>query len=320
MPSNKKKSKMVKGAPTALKGAPGEFFDPGTREKVTVNVPRWTMLILLAVGVSKLMDVRNASISTSDGHPSTTCLKFFGEEACQDGAISGLLKYKYQSALSVLLLVLAATLECLSSDRMLQLLQANLAFCLMLPAGLAFWASNGWIPSQIVWRQLMILAGLSLVAVPSRDTIPFLAKNTFPRETTLQSRTLVSLALFSLFACSQIVFPILTKGKIAGVIESLSIQTTSIAGITPILIFFGVDKLANAGIYAFSWYYFSNEQQRSFFFFHGVLKMIECLYQLPSVADVVPNLVQQQQFCMTVALASFICWKAPDLLQKNKLA
>jgi hypothetical protein len=60
--------------------------------------------------------------------------------------------------------------------------------------------------------------------------------------------------------------------------------------------------------------------KQSFFFFHGILKLIECFYQLPSVADIVPNLVQQQQLCMTVALASFICWKAPDLLQKKKLA
>ncbi len=234
-----------------------KHVDPGAS---AINVPRWTMLILLAVGVSKLMDVRNAPISGEQ--PSATCLKFLGEEACQDGAISGLLKFKYQSALSVLLLVLAATLECLSSDRMLQHLQANLAVALMLPAGMAFWASKEWIPSQIVWRQLMILTGLSLVAIPSRDTIPFLAKNPFPRETTLQSRTLVSLALLNLFACSQIVLPILTKGEIAGVLESLSTQTTSITAITPILYFFGVDKLASAGMYAFSWFYFTNEQQR----------------------------------------------------------
>ncbi len=239
------------------KGSPVKRVDP-----VAVNVPRWTLLILLAVGVSKLMDVRSASISATDGQPSATCLKFLGEEACQDGAVSGLLKYKYQSALHVLLLVLAATLECLSSDRMLQLLQANLAIVLMLPAGIAFWASKVWMPSQMVWRQLMTLAGLSLVAIPSRDTIPFLAKNPFPHETTLQSRTLVSLAFLNLFACSQIMLPILTNGELAGVFELLSTQTTSITAITPILFFFGVDKLASAGIYAFSWYYFSKEQQR----------------------------------------------------------
>jgi uncharacterized membrane protein len=60
--------------------------------------------------------------------------------------------------------------------------------------------------------------------------------------------------------------------------------------------------------------------QQSFFFFHGILKLIECVYQLPSVSDIVSDLLQKQQFCMTIALASFICWKAPDFLQKNKMA
>lgn len=263
MPSNGKKSK-VKYSPTAPKGAPPTLkpLNPESREKLPLNVPRWTMLILLAIGASKLFDVRHASTPTSEGYPSATCTNFLGEEACQDAVVSGLLRYKYQSALSVLLLVLAATLECISSDRMLQLFQGVLAVSLMFPAGVALWASKLWIPSQIVWRQLMVLAGLSLVAIPSSDSIPFLAKNSFPREKTLQSLTLMSLAALNLFTCSQILGPIITKGETAGALELLTKQTTSVTAITPILFFFGVDKFASAGIYVFSWYYFANEQQR----------------------------------------------------------
>lgn len=257
MPSNKKKSKVI--AAKSSKEAPPTVKSLDSPEKLPLNVTRWTMLILLAVGISKLLDVRNASI----GNPSATCSDFLGEEVCQDNVVSNLLRYKFQSALGVLLLTLAATLECISSDRMLQLLQGVLAVSFMFPAGVTLWASKSWIPSSIVWQQLMVLAGLSLVAIPSRDSIPFfVAKNAFPRGKSLQSLTLLSLAFLSLVGCSQIILPILLKGDSTGVLKSLATQTTSVTAVTPILLFFGVDKLASAGIYAFSWYYFTNEQQR----------------------------------------------------------
>lgn len=59
---------------------------------------------------------------------------------------------------------------------------------------------------------------------------------------------------------------------------------------------------------------------QSFFFFHGILKLIECFYQLPSVAGIVANTAQQQHLAISLAVASFVCWKAPGVLQKKKIA
>ena len=45
---------------------------------------------------------------------------------------------------------------------------------------------------------------------------------------------------------------------------------------------------------------------QSFFFFHGIVKLIEYFYQLPSVADVVPNIALHQLLALTHAAGSFI--------------
>lgn len=271
MPSTKKKSK-GKDTAMALKQASSasKSLKPGSSEKppVPLNVPRLTMLILLAVGASKLFQIKGASVPTSNGDPSATCVDFLGEEVCQEAVVLDLLKYKYQSALSVFLLVLATTLESISSDRTLQLLQGLSAISFMIPSGIAFWSSKQWIPSQIVWRQLMVLGGLSLMAIPSNDSIPFLAKSFFPREKTLQSLTLISFALLNLFGCSQILGPMISKGEVTGVLESISTQPTSSEAVIPILLFFGVDKLASAGMFLFCWYYLTNEQQRVSWLLH----------------------------------------------------
>jgi hypothetical protein len=70
---------------------------PSISKPGVISKAQLTMLILLSIGISRLLQVKSAFVKTETGEPSTTCLEHLSEEACQDDAVHALLQYKYQT-------------------------------------------------------------------------------------------------------------------------------------------------------------------------------------------------------------------------------
>jgi hypothetical protein len=217
------------------------------------------ILILVSLGVSRLLQIGGAI--TKEGTTDTAvCQEYLGLEACADAAISALIRYKYFTGIQCALLVMLVFLQYL-------LMEENLArfntLMIVVPIALsvaAHYASAEWIPIAKIWRHLTMCIVLTAVAAPSDysslTSVPFLSGQKQPAKT-LQSLVIMTLGLASLWEAFQLLQPLVDANAPA----LLTIEASSSA-ITSVLYFLAVDKITNAAVYFFSWFYMEENRQR----------------------------------------------------------
>lgn len=306
--TNKKKSGVRKDKPK--EGVPPQ--QPHQSSTAAPMMPRvqpgvlypgqFIFLILLAMGVSRILQVRSAYSfsSSSNGEetngiermtPSPVCVEYLGGDApCVDATIVSLLKLKFHSALHLTALVVALALQVWNTDVLLQQLNA---LCVLAPlgVGIAALAYSTAISQTIVWRQALMGTVLAVLAAPTTTNLPFVSSPFGNRRLSsaksLTSMALAGLALSHLFRAAHFVLLTTTNTNTSPEEESsLSSSSSSIfvihpsllreqlrpdvalfAAAQPILLFLAVDAIAAALVTALAWHTLPDRSQRVCFLF-----------------------------------------------------
>jgi hypothetical protein len=218
------------------------------------------IIIIMSLGVSRLLQIGGAV--TKEGTTDTAaCQEYMiGEEACADPAVAALIRYKYFTGIQTTLLVMIVLIQYWQVEEHLARFTALL---IALPIGLSVAAHNAsaeWIPAAKIWRHMTMCIVLTAVAAPavlSRQAIPFFSGHKQPFKT-LQSLAVMTLATASVWEAFQLLQPVFWDEDV----PSLLTVPVSSSAYTALLYFLAVDKVTNASVYAFSWYYMEDNLQR----------------------------------------------------------
>lgn len=229
-----------------------------------------TALILLALGISRLMQVGSTihvHRTTEDGSPSPAteaCIQHLGHGACENDYIQILLRFKFFSAVQVTMLVAGAMLQCWHKELVLLTLDAAMILSPLVPIAVALWASDALLEGRS--QNTIMVIVLTVVAWPyDVHTIPFVSRSRRQSIKTLQSLVLMTLASMTLYRLIKYAL-IVCEGKsvIEELLETVGNKPTdaSIAASHTILYFLMVDLATQTMVYIFAWYYFDEHSQR----------------------------------------------------------
>ena len=286
MPTNEKK----KSKGTTMKKLvvpPTTKPTPIEPKPTALSRPQWTMLILLSMGLARLLQVQSASLITTTTAPddeeehviNKTCVEYLGKHACQQLAVSHLLRLKFHTGLQSALLVAAGMWQCWHHAPQLEAFHALFVLSPMATGAAALYASQDYIilpQRHIIWKQGMILMVLSLLALPaSPNNLPFWSapryrqqqqqqqqQHSHNNKKTLQSLCLISLVLMNAGQAGHWLFRAGQRGEWPEVAASSLVRVDLTSAVTPIVAFVVVDWCTNAVVHAFGWYYFTQSQQR----------------------------------------------------------
>jgi len=252
---------------------------PATPQQL--SMPQLTALIFLAMGASRILQVRSAYLLTAEGKASGICVEHLGGETpCTDATILALLQYKYGTALLCLLIAAATVVQCWFLQPEAILSQLNALFTISpIAVGLAAMKVSPSMGTVALSKQAAPGVVMGLLALPtSRANVPFWGSQI---KTTLRKKTLPAMVLGGLA-----VLNLLQAVNYMGVtMESewvvdwmLPLQPEAIyqlassssgnddeqlkTAATPILYFLAVDCLTLALIFAFSWHALPDANQR----------------------------------------------------------
>jgi hypothetical protein len=217
------------------------------------------ILILVSLGVSRLLQIGGA-VTKAGTTDTTACQEYIGPEACADPAVAILIRYKYFTGIQTTLLVMLVLLQYWQVEQHLARFNTLL---IAVPIGLsvaAHYASAEWIPAAKIWRHLTMCIVLTVVAAPtelSLQSVPFVSGHKQPFKT-LQSLAVMTLATASLWETFQLLQPVFWDEDAPPLLTVVASSSAS----TSVLYFLAVDKLTNAAVYAFSWFYMEENRQR----------------------------------------------------------
>lgn len=224
-----------------------------------LTMPQLTLLILLSMGVSKLFEVRSASLGSG-------CESVLGAEACAHASIQTLLRFKFHLGVGVALQFFAAGLNCWYNAQQLSELNSLTSVSpLIIGVAIMFGCSNV-IPQGAAQKQALVALVLLAIAMPS--SIPFFSN---ARETN-SKKALTSLVLAGLMIISTLqtlacwstalgLFP-----GVDDIQRLLPLDATyfplDIPATQPILLFIGADTFLLTLVYAYAWNTFHEGYQR----------------------------------------------------------
>jgi hypothetical protein len=109
--------------------------------------------------------------------------------------------------------------------------------------------------NQSCFRVCVVLA---ILATPSGQNIPFLSDKPRNKAKTLQSLCLVTLCAMNVYELVHFLW----GPSVEELVTNLVLVSSASPATTPLVYFLAVDKLTNALVYAFGWFYFEDSQQR----------------------------------------------------------
>jgi hypothetical protein len=122
---------------------------------------------------------------------------------------------------------------------------------------LALHLTKQWVNSRQIWKQLMVCVVLAILATPSSQNIPFLSGKR-NKAKPLQSLCLVTLCAMNLYELVHFLW----GPSVEKLVTNLVLVSSASPATSPLVYFLAVDKLTNALVYAFGWFYFEDSHQR----------------------------------------------------------
>jgi hypothetical protein len=275
MATNKKKSAKDKVEKTDNKNAPSEGQpsssaggDPTTPKAVFLS-SQFTALVLVAMGISRVLEWRAAarlsSVSTEETTPaaaSEKCLAYLGAAACATRIIQTLLSLKFQFTLPTLATVVLFILRSWFNESNLAQINGLLVISPIM-AGMAVLLGNlNTIPYNLAKSQCVLGIVMALLANPSKNDQPFASG----RVTSWKSIPSMILAILAVTALGQALLCLLDSFDVIRVVPGLLPWPEHLVldqpAARPILQFFAVDYLLLGLLYAHGFHSFPDRTQR----------------------------------------------------------
>jgi hypothetical protein len=232
-----------------------EMKKPGTFTRAQLCV-----LITFTLGTSRLVQVGSALTATGTAD-TDTCHEYLGQEACADAAVASLIRYKYLLGIQVALLLANVVLQFWNNEGCLLRLNVLLIVTPIALSVAAHSAAGEWIPKGKTIRHLTMCIVMTVLASPSdTNSVPFFAGRKQPYKT-LQSLAVMSLGITNMWEAVQLLLPVVNGEPYTAVASILNVTSASSAT-TAVIYLIAVDKITNAALYAFSWFYMEESRQR----------------------------------------------------------
>lgn len=301
---------------------------------MTFSMPQFTALILVAMGVSRVIQV-GSFISVSLTDVSKSCVHHLGEDACRDTGVITVLRLKYFMGIQLAMLVFLTMLQCWQSDELLTRLNACMLLTPIVTGLLTLFMYSDILPAGPIWKESMTGLVMGVLAMPqSFQSIPFLSGQQ-KKAKTLQSLTLILLVLVSLWEAYRLLWL-----SVSTSVQSL-VNTDSPLAIVPVTLL-GVDYLTFAIIFAFGWFYFEGSSQRvritsvvnrillrasdpyeivdkqSLLLSISGVKLLSYFVHLPLLIGL-KQIETMKTIEITIAIGSALVWFAPTITWKKEL-
>lgn len=259
MTTNKKKSakqKPEKPKETTAAAAPAPAA-PEIQQKGVFLSSQFTILILVAMGAARMMEVRSASQPESD-----KCIRYLGESACQDPIVSSLLSLKFHFAIQVFCMVVLYMLLAWNTESMLSHINGLLVLSPIMAGMAVLLGNSAIIPYPAAKGQCIPAVVLALISLPANDQ-PF-SNARIPHWKTVPSIVFATLATASMI---QAVNCLLDSYDADGMTIPQLLPwpehlVTYQPALRPIIQFFAVDYLLMGLLYAYAWHSFPDHTQR----------------------------------------------------------
>lgn len=256
--TNKKKKGSLSSSSSSSKRQAADTNGESTKQSPlksgVLSFPQLTMLILLSIGASKLIEIRSAASADSK----SACETYFGAEACSNASISTLLHFKFHYGVTVALLFFVGGLNCWNNT--VQLAELNsLTIVSPILSGMA--VLFAYVPVMAAQRQALI--ALVLLAILSPNSVPFV---THPRPSSSSSLPRMILAGLTFVSVLQTLGCAGTAGGVERAQALLPLDASyfpmEVSATTPIVLWIGLDTFLMALVYAYTWHSFAEGYQR----------------------------------------------------------
>jgi hypothetical protein len=279
MATNKKKAaknKPEKAVKTSTSSSTTATPAPRQNDSLTNHPPRtaaetkqgglflsaqFTALVLLAMGMSRLLEVQAVSLSTVET-PSARCLVYLGDIACRDPTLQKLLSFKFQFIFPTTATVLLFMLRSWRNEAILGQINGLLVLSPIM-AGMAVLLGNlSVISYQAAKSQCVIGVVLALLAMPpDKKNQPFTNQRVAPWQS-IPSMVLAIMAMVSIGQAILCLLDSYDRFNVVGLLPWPAHLVVDVPAARPILQFFAVDYLLLGLLYAYGWHSFPDQTQR----------------------------------------------------------
>lgn len=295
-----------------------ETYEDAAVKATLLTKPQLTTIILMALGISRLLQLHRSIVTNDDTNDNTaaleSCVGYLGSDACTDPLVQTVLKLKAATGVQASFSMGMAAIFAWKQPAQLVKLTITWMFSPLMAILVVLWIGRDVSVDDSLWKRLvlMLLALLTISFPESYQELPFFSKRKTIPQKSIHSLVCMTTAILLLKQAYDF-----GKSPLETILHNVSEGIPNAAKL--VLYFVAVDYLTMAGQYLYAWRYLSEDWQRVFLVNQSLVHAVAYLVQWPSLEAELKDYELLRAISLAFALMGPLLWICPSLTVKPKV-